>query len=50
MATGSDAYSAALEVYAYAKTAGAGAGLDELRASMSRRFTRSRSSSADTDS
>ena len=39
LAVGSDAYSAALEVYAYAKTARTGTGLDELKAMMSKRFT-----------
>ncbi len=40
MALGSDAYSAALEVYAILKTSGKGAGLDALRQQMSARFTR----------
>lgn len=43
LAAGSDAYAQALEVYAYAKAAGTGDGLDELRRAMSRRFTSTRS-------
>ena len=38
IAAGSDAYRASLEVYAYAKIARKGAGLDELKATMSKRF------------
>ena len=38
VAVGSDAYTQALEVYGYAKAAGTGEGLDELRAAMGRRF------------
>ena len=40
MALGSDIYSAALEGYRYAKLAGKGAALDELKAQASVRFAR----------
>lgn len=42
LAAGSDAYAQALEVYGYAKAAGTGDGLDQLRRSMSHRFSRTR--------
>lgn len=45
LAAGSDAYSQSLEVYAYAKAAGTGDGLDEIRRSMSRRFSKKRTAS-----
>lgn len=47
LAAGSDAYSQALEVYAYAKAAGTGEGLEELRQTMSSRFSRQRTRNAD---
>ena len=40
IASGSDAYSAALEVYTYVKVAGTGPGLDELKAMMAKRFAK----------
>jgi hypothetical protein len=48
LAVGSDAYTAALEAYAYAyaKRAGNTQGLDELKALMGKRFARGRSSTA----
>lgn len=44
LAAGSDAYAQSLEVYTFAKVAGAGEGLDELRQAMSRRFSSRRPS------
>jgi hypothetical protein len=49
IAVGSDAYSAALEVYTYMKVADTGAGLDELKAMMSKRFAKNRKASANTN-
>jgi len=40
LATGSDAYTASLEAYAFAKAVGKGDGLDQMRALMSQRFSR----------
>ena len=40
LAAGSDAWSQSLEVYGFAKAAGTGEGLEELRRDMSRRFNR----------
>lgn len=49
LAVGSDAYTAALEAYAYAKRAGTTQGLDELKALMSKRFKRTRNSNSDSE-
>ena len=52
LAVGSDAYSAALDVYTYAKAARIGSGLEELKGMMAKRFTKkanSQDTSKETD-
>ena len=46
---GSDAYSAALGVYAYVRVAGTGSGLDELKQMMSKRFAKKPKVKADSE-
>ncbi|MEN6545243.1 MAG: hypothetical protein ABFE07_04305 [Armatimonadia bacterium] len=48
LALGSDLYSESLEAYGYLKAGNASAGLDELKATMSKRFMRSKSTKEET--
>jgi len=48
LALGSDLYSESLEAYGYLKAGNAAAGLDDLKATMSKRFMRSKSTKEET--